>query len=335
MKNPARERVFSTIPSLGELLNRTPTDSEIDELLHLKDEEVPELVKISKSVTEKYWSKEIQSYFPGRLFPSVSITGKQCSLKCQHCDHHYLGTMIPAETPGKLIETCMKLSKDGALGCLISGGFTSEACLPIKEFLPALREIKQRTKLMLNIHTGLVSEEIAKKLPAIGVDAVSIDIVGDDETIKNVYGISRSSEDYASNLKLLRAAGVKNINPHICVGLHNGEIKGEGKALKIVRDNAPETVTFIAFNPTIGTFMQYVHPPTPGMIAQVIAVARLMLPRARMTLGCMRPAGLIRSQIDFLAVKAGVNGIVVPTPVSLRKLEPEYHFVPHQTCCIF
>lgn len=309
-------------------------DNEIDELLLLDDEKVPELINTSRSVTEKYWGKEIQCYYPGRLFPSISITGKECSLKCQHCNHHYLETMIPTETPSKLTEICMKLSKDGALGCLISGGFTTEAHLPIKEFLPALREIKQKTKLLVNIHTGLVSEDIPKKLASIGVDAVSIDIVGSNETIQSVYGINRSSNDYANNLKLLRVAGVKNIAPHICVGLHHGKLKGEGEALKIIRDNAPEIMTLIAFNPTRGTSMQDVQPPAPRTIAKVIAIARLTLPRTRISLGCMRPTGAVRSEIDYLAVLAGVNRIVVPTPASLRRLEKDYRFVRHQTCCV-
>nr|MDO8098083.1 radical SAM protein [Candidatus Njordarchaeota archaeon] len=315
-------------------MSRAPLDNEIDELLRLEDEKVPELIETSKSVTEKYWGKEVQCYYPGRLFPSISITGKECSLKCQHCNHHYLETMIPAETPSKLTEIAMKLSKDGALGCLISGGFTSEAYLPIKEFLPALREIKQKTKLLVNIHTGLVSEDIPRKLASIGIDAVSIDIIGSNETIQSVLGISRVYEDYAINLKLLKAAGVKNVTPHICVGLHHGKLKGEGEALKIIRDNAPEIVTFIAFNPTKGTSMQDVQPPTPRTIAKVIAVARLMLPRTRISLGCMRPVGAIRGEIDYLAILAGANRIVVPSPASLRRLEQEHRFVPHQTCCV-
>jgi uncharacterized radical SAM superfamily protein len=322
------------ISSLTKFINEAPSDGEIDELLSLQDEKVLELIRVSRSVTDKYWGREIQCYYPGRLFPSISITGKECAMRCQHCDHHYLETMIPAETSSKLAEACMKLSKDGALGCLVSGGFTEEACLPIKGFLPALKEIKQKTKLLVNIHTGLVSEDIAKKLSAIGVDAVSIDVVGSNETIQTVYGINRGSNDYADNLKILKAAGIKNVAPHICVGLHHGELKGEGQALKTIRDTATEIVTVIAFNPTKGTSMQNVLPPTPKTIAKVISVARLMLPKTRISLGCMRPAGAIRGEIDYLAVLAGVNRIVVPTPASLRRLEPDYHFVPHQTCCV-
>jgi uncharacterized radical SAM superfamily protein len=316
-------------------LNRSPSDTEIEELLGIVDEKlIDELIKISSSVTKKNWGNTVHCYYPGRLFPSISITGKECSMKCQHCSHHYLEGMIPAETPSKLVEVCMKLNKEGALGCLISGGFTADASLPFQKFIPALQEIKRKTKLTINLHTGFISEDVAKKIAAVGVDAVSVDLVGDDESIQKVYGLNKSVEDYVEMLKLLRASGVKSVDPHICIGLKYGELKGEGNALKIIRDNGFSSLTFIALNPTKGTPMQDIKAPSPRMIAKVISVARLMMPMSSIALGCMRPTGAIRAEIDYLGILAGANRIVVPTQASIRRLEKEYHFERHQTCCV-
>jgi hypothetical protein len=307
----------------------------MDELLAIDDEGlIDQLIKVSGSVTKKYWGNTVHCYYPGRLFPSISITGKECAMKCEHCSHHYLEGMIPAETPAKLIEVCMKLNKEGALGCLISGGFTADASLPFQKFIPALQEIKRKTKLTINIHTGFISEDVAKKLAVVGVDAVSVDLVGDDETIQKVYGLNKTFADYVGMLKLMKASGLKNIDPHICIGLKYGVLKGEGNALKVIRDNDISNLTFIALNPTKGTPMQDVKAPSPRMIAKVIAVARLMMPKASISLGCMRPTGVIRAEADYLGILAGANRIVVPTQSSLKRLEKEYHFERHQTCCV-
>jgi len=322
------------ITSLHEFLNRSPSDDEIDELLNLEDSKVMELIEISKSATQRNLGKEVHCYYPGRLFPSISITGRECYLKCKHCNRHYVESMIPAEVPQKLVDLCIKLGNEGALGCLISGGFTPEAALPVREFLPALQEIKRRTKLAINIHTGFISEEVIKKLVAMGIDAISIDVVGSNDTIRNVYGLDKTVEDYAQTLRLLKSENMKNIAPHICIGLHYGELKGEGRALKIVRDNELTNLTFIALNPTKGTQMQDVKPPSALTVAKVIAVSRLMMPKISISLGCMRPSGVIRNEMDYLAILAGANRIVVPTPASLRRLEKEYHFDRHQTCCV-
>jgi hypothetical protein len=318
-----------------EFSDRIPSDAEVDALLAISEASlIDQLIKVSNSVTMKHWGNTVHCYYPGRLFPSISITGKECAMKCEHCNHHYLEGMIPAETPSKLIEVCMKLSKEGALGCLISGGFTADASLPFQNFIPALQEIKQKTKLVINIHTGFISEDVARKLVAVGVDAVSVDLVGDDETIQKVYGLNKTAEDYLGTLKTLKACGLKNIDPHICIGLKYGELNGEGSALKMIRDNDIPTITFIALNPTKGTPMQDVKAPTPRMVAKVIAVARLMMPKVSISLGCMRPTGAIRAEADYLGILAGANRIVVPTQSSLKRLEKECHFERHQTCCV-
>jgi hypothetical protein len=319
----------------SEFLDRSPSDVEVDELLGTTEEKlVDQLINVSHSVTLKNFGNTVDCYYPGRLFPSISITGKECAMKCEHCSHHYLEGMIPAETPSRLVEVCMKLSKEGAQGCLISGGFTADASLPFQKFIPAIQEIRQKTKLTINIHTGFISEDLARELAAVGVNAVSVDLVGDDETVQKVYGLSKTAEDYVGMLKLMKASGLKNIDPHICIGLKYGELRGEGGALKMVRDNQIPTLTFIALNPTKGTPMQDVKAPSPRMIAKVIAVARLMMPKTSISLGCMRPAGTTRAEADYLGVFAGANRIVVPTQSSLKRLEKEYHFERHQTCCV-
>jgi hypothetical protein len=93
-------------------------------------------------------------------------------------------------------------------------------------------------------------------------------------------------------------------------------------------------MTFIALNPTKGTEMQDVSPPSALTIAKVIAVARLAMPKVPISLGCMRPSGANRAEIDYLAILAGANRIVVPTPAALARLEKDYVLERYQTCCV-
>jgi uncharacterized radical SAM superfamily protein len=323
------------IPALDNLADRSLTNEVLDELLDISDEkQIMQLLKSSNSIMQRNFGGSIQCYYPGRLFPSISITGRECAMKCKHCNHHYLETMIPAETPAKLVDICMKLAKDGAAGCLISGGFTTGASLPFRNFFPALQEIKKKTKLKVNIHIGFMTEDAAKKLVEYGIDAVSVDVVGSDETIQNVYGLNKTTKDYANMLSMAKEVGLTNLDPHICIGVNYGELKGEGEAIKMIRDYEPLRMTFIALNPTKGTEMQDVSPPSALTIAKVIAVGRLAMPKVPISLGCMRPSGAIRAEIDYLSILAGANRIVVPTPAALARLGKEYRFERHQTCCV-
>ncbi|MEM2119144.1 MAG: radical SAM protein, partial [Candidatus Bathyarchaeia archaeon] len=49
-------------------------------------------------------------------FPTISVTGNSCTLKCKHCEGKVLETMLPAVTPEKLYELCAQLKEQGAKG---------------------------------------------------------------------------------------------------------------------------------------------------------------------------------------------------------------------------
>jgi len=177
-----------------------------------------EPIKKSRMISWKYFGKNIFFYVPSfvhyeneyfrsskNAFQSISITGKTCSLNCSHCGGKLLGAMIPAPSPKALVETCRELKSRGAVGCLISGGCLPDGSVPLERFVDAIAEVK---KLGLNVvvHTGLVDFYVASKLKQAGVDAVSIDVIGSEETAKEVYNIHASLEDYRQSLLALKAS---------------------------------------------------------------------------------------------------------------------------------
>jgi len=287
-------------------------------------------IKKARELSWRNFGRKIRFYVPSFIrygsklfkpsrysFPSISITGKSCALNCKHCGGKILRTMIPARTPERLVKILHEIKSRGAVGCLISGGCLPNGSVPIGRFIGAIAEAK-RLGLKVVIHTGLVNIETAENLKKAGVDAVSIDIIGSDETIREIYNLEASVQDYERSLDALSKAGIP-FTPHVLVGLHYGKLRGELNALKIISRHDPSALIIIVFFPIKGTMMEHVKPPPPREVARILVQSRLMMPKVPIVLGCARPKGKHRLRTDLLAVEAGVNGIAFPKDEAVKK----------------
>ena len=245
-------------------------------------------------------------------FPSISLTGINCKLKCEHCKGKLLETMIPATTSEKLYNICKQIADKGGHGCLISGGSELDGSVPMEQFLPTMKRIKEELDLDVVVHTGFVRSEIAKGLGEAGIDGVMLDIIGSDETLRSVYHLDQTVEELDRSLTLLEENNIPVI-PHIVVGLHYGKMKGERKALRILSKHKSKAVVVVAFMPLDQTPMWNVVPSTPEEIARVVLASRLILPDTPILLGCARPKGDHKSETDVLSIKAGINGMAYPS----------------------
>ncbi|MEM2148042.1 MAG: radical SAM protein [Candidatus Bathyarchaeia archaeon] len=253
-------------------------------------------------------------------FPTISVTGKGCALNCKHCGGKVLETMYPVKTPEELYNLCAKLKSEGAVGCLISGGCLSDGSVPLDRFTSAIKRVKTDFEFAVFAHVGIVNFEKAERLKKADVDAALIDVIGADETIKEIYKLNVTVKDYDDALKALNQAGLSFI-PHVIVGLHYGKLKGEFNALKMIHKYKPSAIVIIAFMPIHGTEMAHVKPPTSIDIAKVLASARAMFPETPISLGCMRPKGRHRIETDILAIKAGVDAIAFPAEEAIKFAE--------------
>jgi uncharacterized radical SAM superfamily protein len=266
-------------------------------------------------------------------FPTISLTGAACALNCKHCEGKVLQTMQPAESPEKLFTLAEKLKQLGAFGCLLSGGCLPDGSIPLARFIPTIKKIKRELGLTIFIHTGIIRLDVAIALKNAGVDAALIDVIGSDETVKQIGNLNVTVRDCADSLKALQQAGLKFV-PHVIVGLHDGKLKGELDALKLILPVKPSAIVIIAFMPIFGTAMAEIKPPQPTEIARVIASARVMLPRTPLALGCVRPKGKHRAETDILALKAGVDAIAFPHEKAVgyaKTQQYEFSFSPY--CC--
>ncbi|MBS7614591.1 radical SAM protein [Candidatus Bathyarchaeota archaeon] len=291
-----------------------------------------EKTRQARLISWKHFGKNIFFYVPGfvhyknkyyqsvrNTFPSISVTGSACSLNCSHCGGKLLETMMPATSPETLIKTCRKIKQKGAVGCLISGGCLPDGSVPINKFVDAIAEAK-RLGLTVVVHTGLVNYDTAEKLKKAGVDAVSIDILGCEETAREIYHVNATLEDYRQSLHALKSSGIP-FTPHILVGLHYGELRGEINALKMIAETQPSALIIIVFFPIKGTKMENLTPPSIMYVKEVLIKSRTMMPNIPIALGCARPKGEYRTKLDTTAVKAGVNGIAFPSIEAIKAAE--------------
>jgi len=306
-----------------------------DELLPLLDEGLfrSEQKKINFYVPSFMYYKT--SYYCSSYndFPTISITGNGCALKCRHCGGKVLNAMYPVATPEKLFELCKQLKHQGASGCLISGGCLPNGSVPIGKYVDAIGKAKHELGMTVLVHTGLVDFQMAIALKKSGVDTALIDIIGSDETIKEICKLNVTAEDCASSLKALYDSRIAFV-PHVIVGLHHGKLKGEHTALKMISKYKPSALVIIAFMPIHGTEMQDTEPPKPLDIARVMVAARLMLPNTPIALGCMRPKGEHRTETDILALKTGMDAIAFPTEEAIKyAIDHGYETVFIPACC--
>ena len=265
-------------------------------------------------------------------FPTISVTGKACALNCKHCGGLVLETMYPVTSSEELFELCAQLRKKGALGCLISGGCLPNGSVPINTFIGGIKRVKRELGLTVLVHTGIIDKSTAEALVEAKVDSALIDIIGSNETIREIYKLEITVEDYSDSLKTLQEYGISFV-PHVIVGLHYGRLKGELQALQMIREYKPSALVVIAFMPILGTEMEKVKPPKPLAIAKVIAAARLMFPNTPLVLGCMRPKGKHRIETDTMAIKAGVDAIAFPTEDVVRFAENQGMNVSFSSLC--
>ncbi|MHA1959365.1 MAG: radical SAM protein [Candidatus Thorarchaeota archaeon] len=266
-------------------------------------------------------------------FPSFSVTGAGCALNCEHCKGHLLETMIPTLNPAALWEKLQEVKRRGGKGALVSGGATSRGNTPLMDFVPTMKRAKDELGLNIVVHTGVVFPEMAGALAEAGIDGAMLDIIGSEETLREVYHLDLKPDAFDQSMTLLEDNGVP-VMPHIVVGLHFGKLRGEADAIRMIAKHDPKSIIVVALKPLDGTPMEQVIPSSPTEIARVILATRLAIPDKPLILGCARPHGAHRRETDRLAIDAGVSGIAYPTEEGYEHArERGLSIVMSEECC--
>jgi len=250
----------------------------------------------------------------------ISLTGNRCALQCAHCGGYYLCHMQPV----------WSAEPEGATSALISGGCDLQGRVPVTGHLERIAAIKEGRRL--NWHVGLIDEQAMRVITPY-VDVISFDLVGDTETIREVYGLQATPEDYVETYTMLRQYAP--VIPHITVGLRGGQIGHERAAMDLLERVGLDALVLIVLIPTPGTRYAERTPPAAEEVALLLAEARQRFPEASLQLGCMRPRRSYRAQLDPLAVQAGANVIVSPAREAVAEAVARgLQVVETRECCV-
>jgi len=273
------------------------------------------------------------AYYPSVRFPSISVTGSRCQLGCAHCGGHYLEGMLAAETPDELRVLASELEDRGCFGFLLSGGCDLDANIPLGRFASVIAEIKRNTRLQVSVHPGLIREDEASDMVEAGVDVFCIDIVQDPSVIRDVLGLRVAPQAYEDALASLFRAGAVHVVPHITIGLHGEDLSGEMSAIDMVSKYPISSLALLSFIPTSGTRMGSSPIVSDEHFLEIVEYAVGKIDRP-VTLGCMRPRG--NPDLEMRCCEAGISGIAVPSPVTVRRLEGlGFKVEKKDVCCAF
>ncbi len=292
-------------------------------------------IRFSTPTFKEYESSELQSCGKNS-FPAFSITAGGCALMCDHCEAKILEPMIPAVKPEILDHKVRELiEKEGLQGFLLSGGSNKRNEIRYTRFYPVIEKLKRDFPfLRVAIHTALTDEAGAKEMEAAGVDTAMLDVIGAQETIRDVYHLDRPVDDFESTLAAICATSMQ-VSPHIVIGLHYGRILGEENALDIIARHPTQALVLVVIMPFYakpGTFVT----PSTNDVGRVFMSARDKLPDRQVLLGCARPPGMHKRVTDAYAVMAGLDGIAFPADGAVSVADAigrEFHQA-HACCSI-
>ncbi len=267
-------------------------------------------------------------------FAAISVTGGRCDLRCAHCKGKLLESMIPAADLETFSDAVDQLRLKGAYGILVSGGANFDGEVPLKRFIPSLKVLKEKNpQFKVIVHTGLIRREIAEELKETGVDQILIDVIGDEDTIHQVYHLNKRVKDYEETLWMLKKMG-HHLAPHIIIGHHFGEIRGEWRALEMVTRVAVETIVLVILKNLQPDGENHFKVPKPEEISKISAIARILNPDIPIRMGCIRPAHPWKAAMESGAIDSGINTIAYPLQGTIdyaREMGLDAKFI--QMCC--
>jgi uncharacterized radical SAM superfamily protein len=268
-------------------------------------------LRFSTPTFKDYQTSEIKGCSKNS-FPAFSITAGGCALMCDHCQAKILEPMIPATSPEMLNRKVRDLVLlQNLQGFLLSGGSNRRNEINYERYYPVVERLKRDFPfLKIAIHTALLDGPRARAMESAGVDTAMMDVIGAEETIRDVYHLDRPVADFEATLAVLTATRMEVV-PHIVIGLHYGRVVGETAALDIVSRHPVQALVLVVVMPFYsksGTFAV----PDPAAVGGIFLKARQQLGGREVLLGCARPAGRHKQITDAYAVMAGLDGIAFP-----------------------
>ena len=326
--------------NINEIIKRIKADeatwNDFSCILKMQDNDLNQIFSLTQEIKKSNFENKLKIYVPGKRFPAISITGSDCKLRCEHCNEKYLKSMKPILNSNSLKNYLFSLWENGGVGALISGGCEEDGSVPIYNFLDAINEVKKNTDLIINTHTGLLNASTAQKMAQSNVDLISFDVNVDPLIIKDIYHLDKDITDYENAIKIMQQYEL-NIIPHICIGLYYGKLHKELDTIKFIKENFgnPPLIVAIVLIPPKKSEKKFIT-PEPLEIIKILTLLRIIFPSTEISLGCMRPKTKNKEVLEKLALKAGINRIVLPSKKTIKWLKdnhPDVKLSFFSSCC--
>ncbi len=245
-----------------------------------------------------------------QLCTLLSVKTGGCPEDCKYCTQssHYETDVGPEKMldVGEVLAAA-KRAKDGGSTRFCMGAAWREVKdgPAFDRVLAMVRGVKE-LGLEACVTLGMVSESQARRLKEAGLDAYNHNLDTSRKHYRSIIS-TRTYDDRLQTLANVRAAGVT-----VC----SGGIIGMGESIddrcEMLRtlanlDPQPESVPINALVPMEGTPLGHLPPVDPLDLVRMIAVARILMPRARVRLSAGRTE--LSREAQLLAMYAGANSI--------------------------
>jgi biotin synthase len=240
----------------------------------------------------------------------LSVKTGGCPEDCKYCTQssHYETDVGPEKMldVGEVLAAAKRAKEGGSTRFCMGAAWREVKDGPAFDRVLAMVRGVKELELEACVTLGMVSESQARRLKEAGLDAYNHNL----DTSRRHYRSIISTRTYDDRLKTLanvRAAGVT-----VC----SGGIIGMGESvddrcdmlLTLANlDPQPESVPINALVPMEGTPLGHLPPVDPLDLVRMVAVARILMPRARVRLSAGRTE--LSREAQLLAMYAGANSI--------------------------
>ena len=239
----------------------------------------------------------------------LSVKTGACPEDCSYCaQSSRYDTNLKRETLMPLTEVvtqAKRAKKSGATRFCMGAAWRNPTDKNLDKIIIMIKAVKA-LGMETCVTLGMLSDKQAKNLKTAGLDYYNHNIDTSKEYYKKVI-TTRSFEDRLKTLQALRVAGI-----NVCSGgiLGMGETRADRismlKSLANLKEH-PESVPLNALIPIEGTPLADAKPISDIEFARVIAVARIMMPRAVIRLSAGRLN--MTSAMQALCFFAGANSL--------------------------
>ena len=251
----------------------------------------------------------MKAYVPGEHYVSLSLSGTACALNCEFCNRQYLRSMVPAITPESLEKVMKHLYQRGARGFLLSGGFTREGYLMIKEgHLRAVARFRKEFDVVVSMHSGLMPRDLLDIAWESGVDFIDFEVPPSNEYLKRVKGLAEKTvDDYLSKLDEILSYSRDWGVPHLILDSIAAEPEDELRMMREISERRPRLfVALVEIRPSPRN--------DAGRVLSALRVARSMF--REVSLGCMRSPRL-KKVLDEEVIKNNLVDRITNPPKQL------------------